>query len=455
MKKLIILLSLFCFVICPAFADEVIDDCYDMAKNYFDSGDYTSALEYANQILQKNPEHYGAAYIKIKLTPPQHNLGETNLTKSILVKNINGKIGDADSDRFNISGEVYFKNKDYANAKKDFQTSVKYNWDNYFAYNNLGLTYWKLKNYKKAANAFKRALFIKKDFSTAADNLAQLYLEQGQADKAEKLLKKAITNNDKDFVLFYLSGIANKELGKYTDASQDFNKAILLEPNCIFPYIQLADSYYYSKDYNWSNSTIDKYSELNSNDSYVYFMKYRNALATKDFDFAKNYIISAIMKNNCYEYRKSLGDVDLLLNLPKEAITDYNSIPNKTSEIYNSLGQCYSALGDKKQATDSFLSAVAGLEVRPIYFYNLANSYKENNDVVNYKKYMSIIWNFKPSTIQDYIDLSGIYLDTISKNAAIDILNQGIKKYPNSKQLTEMKDKIYQITEETKNEQNK
>src|SRR5574344_315966 len=267
MKKLIILLSLFCFVICPAFADEVIDDCYDMAKNYFDSGDYTSALEYANHILTTNPDHYGASYIKIKLTPPQQSLGKTNLTKSVFVKKTNGKIGDTNSDNYNALGEKYLRDQDYTNAKKNFKLSLKYDWNNYYTYNNLGLLYWDLKDYKKAESAFKHAIYFKRDFSIAYDNLAQLYIEQNNYPLAHKVILKALSETDKDFISFYLCGLSNKKMNHYTDAAEDFNHAINVEPTCVLPYLQLADTYYLSKDFEWSNSTLDKYSELNPNDS--------------------------------------------------------------------------------------------------------------------------------------------------------------------------------------------
>ena len=55
MKKYLILLSLIIFFAIPAFADDMVDDCYDMAKNYYTSGQFDKALEYVDMILNVNP----------------------------------------------------------------------------------------------------------------------------------------------------------------------------------------------------------------------------------------------------------------------------------------------------------------------------------------------------------------------------------------------------------------
>jgi len=251
----------------------------------------------------------------------------------------------------------YFQNKDFNNAKTEFQKAVKFNWFNYYAYNNLGLTYKRLGNDKRAIFNFKSAKFVKKDFTIASDNLAQLYIEEKNYDKAIKVLQKSISTNEKDFASYYLLGISHKYLCNYKEAIQNFNKAISLDPKCTLSYIQLADIYHLTNDYSWSNSTLDKYISLCPNDDYAYFMKSRNYIATEEYDSAKEYIIKAILRNNCNEYRRTLGKINLLLNLPTDALGDFQAINKKNSEIYKLMGQCYEKLGQKDQAIECYINS--------------------------------------------------------------------------------------------------
>ena len=90
-KYIILLLSLILFSTIPAIANDVVDDCYDMAKNYYTSGDFDKALEYVDMILKVNPAHFNACYLKVVLTKATGVLGDTVFDKSINLRPVNVK----------------------------------------------------------------------------------------------------------------------------------------------------------------------------------------------------------------------------------------------------------------------------------------------------------------------------------------------------------------------------
>ena len=73
-------------------------------------------------------------------------------------------------------------------------------------------------------------------------------------------------------------------------------------------------------------------------------------------------------------------------------------------------------------------------------------------DMENYDKLIKALDSMNPMITQDYVDLSGIYLDYAGKNKAIAILDKGLKLSPKNKQLLEAKIRIYNVTSDTDNE---
>ncbi len=452
MKKSILLILLMTLLSAPIYADEATDDCLDMAKNFYAAGDFGQAKEYLKLILAKNPTHYGANCLLIKMLPPDGFLNETTLDSKIIIRPACTNSGVKTSDKYNEQGRDYYKKSDYEKAKEAFLSAVKCNSKNRFAYNNLGLTYLKLNNKSKAESAFKKANQLHPTFTAPLDNYAQVLISDNDYVKAHKYLNQAIEKNKKDYCAYYLLGVLNKKEGKYQDALKALNSASQIAPDFALTYLQQADIYYSTKDYAWANSALDRYIELSPKDDYSYYMKYKNYIRLKDYNMAQTYIIKAIMMNNCIDYRIALASVETLLNNPKGAVDALKTIPNPSGEVLNEIGQNYLTLKDNEKALKAFQDASIKPYARPIYFYNIALVYKNMGDMENYDKLIKALDSMNPMTTQDYVDLSGIYLDYAGKNKAIAILDKGLKLSPKNKQLLEAKIRIYNVTSDTDNE---
>lgn len=452
MKKSILLILLMTLLSAPIYADEATDDCLDMAKNFYAAGDFGQAKEYLKLILTKNPTHYGANCLLIKMLPPDGFLNETTLDSKIIIRPACTNSGVKTSDKYNEQGRDYYKKSDYEKAKEAFLSAVKCNSKNRFAYNNLGLTYLKLNNKSKAESAFKKANQLHPTFTAPLDNYAQVLISDNDYVKAHKYLNQAIEKNKKDYCAYYLLGVLNKKEGKYQDALKALNSASQIAPDFALTYLQQADIYYSTKDYAWANSALDRYIELSPKDDYSYYMKYKNYIRLKDYNMAQTYIIKAIMMNNCIDYRIALASVETLLNNPKGAVDALKTIPNPSGEVLNEIGQNYLTLKDNEKALKAFQDASIKPYARPIYFYNIALVYKNMGDMENYDKLIKALDSMNPMITQDYVDLSGIYLDYAGKNKAIAILDKGLKLSPKNKQLLEAKIRIYNVTSDTDNE---
>ena len=192
MKKSILLILLMTLLSVPVYADEETDDCLDMAKNFYAAGDFGQAKEYLKLILNKNPSHYGANCLLIKMLPPDGFLNETTLDSKIVIRPACTNSGVKSSDKYNEQGRDCYKKSDYEKAKEAFLSAIKSNPKNRFAYNNLGLTYLKLDNKSKAESAFKKANQLHPIFTAPLDNYAQVLISDKDYVKARKYLNQAI-----------------------------------------------------------------------------------------------------------------------------------------------------------------------------------------------------------------------------------------------------------------------
>lgn len=66
-KGLCVLSFLFFYWISPVLANELTDDYFDMATNYFNHRQYSKALEYLDFVLKVDPNNLKATFLKNKL----------------------------------------------------------------------------------------------------------------------------------------------------------------------------------------------------------------------------------------------------------------------------------------------------------------------------------------------------------------------------------------------------
>ena len=150
MKKSILLILLMTLLSAPIYADEATEDCLDMAKNFYAAGDFGQAKEYLKLILAKNPTHYGANCLLIKMLPPGGFLNETTLDSKIIIRPACTNSGVKTSDKYNEQGRDYYKKSDYEKAK-EAKPDNRQLWGQY-----LLNIYWKLD--KEKYNALEKEL---------------------------------------------------------------------------------------------------------------------------------------------------------------------------------------------------------------------------------------------------------------------------------------------------------
>jgi len=448
MKKFLLITVLIGLCTNSVLADERTQDYFDLAKSYQEIGNITKSLEYVEQILKREPENKEVLNFKLKLLPPTDGKVEKSTIANGVFEIQSALTDNYDSDFYNKRGREFYINQEYDNAAECFKSAIYINPTNKYALNNLGLAYLAKKEFKLAEKYFKKSNSKDKSYTNPLNNLSCLYEKLGEGKKRLSVLKKALKYNPNDYCTHFLLGNYYYEQKNYNEAIRHYKKSVELYPKYSEAYLKSAETYRQMGDYKWSNAELSYYNALCPKSDYAYFLMAKNYFDLKEIDNAKKMIYKAIFINNCKTYRYELGKINFYSGKIADAIDNFEATlsENSTAEVYNYLGLCYLKQKKFKQAIVNFNHAVNLDGHRPIYYYNLALTYKSLNDNQNYSKYLNTVQKIEPITYQDYIDLACIYLELSGKNSAISIINTGIEKYPEEKQLYHTKIKIYELT---------
>lgn len=159
---------------------------HNLALVYKNLKQYPEAIRILKKALHLDPS-YAKAY---------ESLWDTYVESKKFTEAIEFYSQFATADAYYRIGYSYDKLKDYSNAIKFYQKSIKVK-PSAAAYGSLANVYDEQKNYKKAVEFYNKELSLEPDSSVAYISLFDLYQRMKAYDKAEKIYKRAIELNIK------------------------------------------------------------------------------------------------------------------------------------------------------------------------------------------------------------------------------------------------------------------
>ena len=341
------------------------------------------------------------------------------------------------SEYYNKQGKQFYLNEEYDSALQAFFRAVSIDNKNYIAYNNLGMTYWMKNNLDSAEKYFKKAASVSKYYPQPYINLALIYKQKGDMDKHYDYLKKALNVNPNNYWTYYLIGDYFTSIDDYPESISYYINAIDINPNFAPPYLALGISYFKTDKYNQSIIALKNYLELNPSSDFAYSLMAKNYNLMGEYTTAKKFMRKAFNLNPSVTYRLELAKIQFNAGEYRPALLNFQIIEPEYqyAEIYNYIGLCNLMLKRYELAIVNFNKAIVADNRRPIYYYNLSQTYKALDEKQKYVQYLNTALQITPVTYQDYIDLSCIYFNTSKVNAAIQTLENGIDAYPDAKPL--------------------
>lgn len=234
MKKFLLSLMLSMVICCnlQVFADEVEEDYLDIAANYCVIGDYDSALNYLDKILEINPNNKKVADLKKGLT---HVIAAD---KKSFITGVNPFVKDAQEAK--REGDERGEVSALING-----TQAE---NSYLAYYYLGNYFRDKDNFLKALDAYNGALSAKPDFAQAYLASAVTLFDVGRYEAVINPIDKYLTFNPNDDLAFAVKSRAEFELGMLEESRVDNEKAIQIN-NCPEYQFDRAKILYKSEDY--------------------------------------------------------------------------------------------------------------------------------------------------------------------------------------------------------------
>ena len=139
-------------------------------------------------------------------------------------------------------GNVYMSKGDMPHAIEAFQKAVQLNPYYWINENSLGVAYFQVGEYDKALDAFKQVSTLEPDVNAGYENAGNVLVQQAKYAEAIPYLQKALAIEPNAGAY---SNIANAYffLKQYSEAAQAFEKAVALNANDTQLAVNLGDSY--------------------------------------------------------------------------------------------------------------------------------------------------------------------------------------------------------------------
>ena len=435
-----------------------LEDYFDMAVMFFESGDLKEAKTYADLMLKINEKSPSAYFIKAKIAQLEGNnqkaieyinqaiifnnkLIKTNLAKSLNIK----QLPEMSLEMYEVFAlEAYFSNdiasamrycRKYLSLKSDNVDILNMLVDLYIKNNDLGLAQilldenkdianiytilyqakiYEIKNDEKLEHTLLSAYNINPNNQNVLLELGNFYLKKGDYFNSKKYFEILVNVNDELAEGYFGYIYSLIQIGKYDLAIDLIRKFISLNP-------QSSEGDYLL------GKICDKQGNKKEALEYYSSAVHKAQNAYYYYDRAK---INYELKN----YEESLDDLRILEKLPNSDIF--------SDEIQKYYIKNYLKLGDIVNA-QSYINKNQNLDKnRILYKYNLYHLYKlQGNEKLSLTQ-LEELERTKPVIVADYIDLSEFYYEKGEIDKAIKTLNKGIKKFPKEIDLYSKKAEI-------------
>ncbi len=432
-----------------------IEDYFDMAVEYYSRGNYKEADFYADMMLRLNKKSASAYFIKAKIAKTLKNDEEakkyieqailfnndilnTNLAKTLKIATV--PVATKEMHKFNAI-EFYYKGElkdSIANAKKYVELDKSIDMTNFLI--NLYI-----KN-----NDIEQAKALIEDTKNIGIANIQTYISESQTtqdeNKKEKILKEAykINPNNPDVLL---------NLGNLYLKKEDFENA-----SKYFEILTLVDNEMYEAYFGYSFSLL----KLNKTEEALNFIR---KMHQKNPISSENLFLLSLVAQNQQSYLEAIEYLDEALKKDENAsyyfekAKIYFDIKNyqKSLENLKLVSKTTNSFINEKKVEEYFIKNYLKLnmpnEAQNLLSYNT----KLDKNRIMYKYYLYNLCKLqgnnsktcektfklpKPMTLSDYIDISEILLDKNNLKEASKIVETGLKKYPNSSDLLQTKNKI-------------
>ncbi|MBE7703594.1 MAG: tetratricopeptide repeat protein [Cyanobacteria bacterium SIG28] len=333
-----------------------------------------------------------------------------------------------------LAGLVEINLELWENAKKYFESAVKYETDDATSWFYLGNCYEKLGDKISAKNAYLKVIELRTEYIEAYVKLCVIFIQTNDNDNAIKYAQTAAQLDSENYLYDFIEGTALLKKGDSKNAAIALEKAVEKNPKNVDSLNSLGNCYVSAGEFEKALKTYQTVLEINPklpmgyyNIGIIYQIQQNHKLACDFFE-------KAIEIKEDETFLTSLAMSEVKLCRFEKALEHYKQLalmnPGKENFKYN-LAICYEALGENDTAIKLLEEIVY---VNPKFIppaQRLASLYLKKNQLVKAKEiYDNILLkhNITADIIYEYAILSSSLCDT---DTAEKMLKKVIKMNPN------------------------
>ena len=284
----------------------------ELAKSYFQNGEFQNALNIYEEELNVNSKNLRAAYNKGLCLEAMKQFKEADNIYRKLSYFEPSDLAEFGIKKTDISNSIYsnsvewanslVKEKDYRKAKEIYTAAVAENPENSKAYLGLAKTYEGLGAKTKVVESYEKAIQV-------APTDKEVYKEYGKSlsrlneePTAQGAFKKAYDMNNKDNEALELLADSYTKTGNFKEALELYQKNLSDNPNDDNLYVKIGSMYKYLKDNDNAILNYNKALEINPENENAYFNLGLCDFDSNDFDNAIKHFEKAIEINQKYAF---------------------------------------------------------------------------------------------------------------------------------------------------------
>jgi len=205
------------------------------ADTAYSKGNYDEALEFAIQIVDREPANFVGQSIlgRCYLAKRQPEIAVEHLGQAVLLEP-NLPI------LYHLLGQSLAQLGRLSESEQAFLQAIRMAPNIVESFVSLGQVYIEMDNRSAAATCFRNAYHIQPNTPRGLIQLAKALTEESDPNGAEAVLRKAISIDPKSASLHVLYGQVLQQLGRFDDAAAALERAISLQPTAARPYLHLV-----------------------------------------------------------------------------------------------------------------------------------------------------------------------------------------------------------------------
>lgn len=317
-----------------------------------------------------------------------------------------------------LAGLTYVNLQLWAEAKKFFETVVKFESEDATSWFYLASCYEKLGDLISAKNAYVQVINLREEYLEAYKSLCVVLMKLGDLEGTISYALKAKSFDPNDYIYNFIVGTAYMKNKEFEKAIEPLQIALSIEPENLGVLNSLGTCYMACNKTSLAIETYEKALSVNPKAPMAYFNIGSAYQIQQNHEKAVQYLKKALEIEEEETFLVALAMSEVKLGDYENALKHYKQLallcPSKENYKYN-IVTCYEALGD-------FATAIKMLEnivyINPKFILpaqKLASLYIKSNQLVKAKEiYDNILLKNKVTadTLHQYAVLSSSLCDT-------------------------------------------